>query len=100
MRNIMRALLVLGSLGFVGGLLSGCADTRRLNNDMAEADTFGHAVREDLVAQILNPTPAWKGPLPPTHAARVAIGQNRYLTDTVTPPVSLATSTVAGSGGN
>jgi hypothetical protein len=91
--------LVLAGLCGAASVLCGCADTHRMNNDIAEADTFGHAVREDLVAQIVNPTPAWKGPLPPVNGNRAALGQNKYLSDTVTQPVSLATSTVAGSGG-
>jgi hypothetical protein len=101
MRDPRKTLLILAALAGVGAALCGCVDTRTLNNQIREADEFGHAVREDLAAQIANPDPSYKGPPPPYSGARTALAQTAYRADTVKQPVATTTSTtIAGGGGN
>jgi type IV pilus biogenesis protein CpaD/CtpE len=95
----MRPVVLLAAMTGVGLLLSGCADVAAMDRDYRDAENFGHAVREDLAAQIVNPDPTWKGPPPPYSGARTALAQTAYRSDTVKQPTSLATSTVIGSGG-
>ena len=93
MRRGLKRLMSLAALAGLGIVMSACADTKALNRDMQDADDFGHAVREDLAAQIVNPEPTWKGPLPPSSGARAALAQNLYRKDTVKTPITPSTQT-------
>jgi hypothetical protein len=93
--NVAVASAVAG----LGLLVSGCADTKAMQADMRDADGLGHAVREDLEAQIANPDAAWTGAVPAANGARAAAAQEHYITDTVKAPVSGSTTSGVASGG-
>jgi type IV pilus biogenesis protein CpaD/CtpE len=100
MRDPRKTLLSLAVLAGVAALASGCVDTKTQNAEFNDADNFGHAVREDLVAQIVNPDPAYTGPPPPYSGTRTAMGQTAYRSDAVKAPTAISTSSVSGGGGN
>lgn len=97
MTPVAKRRIFLGGLGLIGAMLTACADTKQMASDYHDADAFGHAVREDLEAQIVNPNPTWPGAPPKSSGARAALAQTKYQSDSVTKPVGLVTT--AGTGG-
>jgi hypothetical protein len=88
----------MAALAGVGLLAAGCADNRQLSDDMRASD-FGHAVKEDMAAQIADPDAVYRGAPPPSSGDRAALAQTRYKTDKVTPPVGLSSGNSVGGGG-
>ena len=68
------------------GGLGGCATQARAHKEAEAAvdrqfDTFGRSVRQNIVAQIADPDPAWKNsPEPTTDGKRISDRQNAYTT--------------------
>src|SRR3954468_10489536 len=77
----------------LGPALSGCM----VSQPHLSAD-FGSALRQDVVAQIADPDARYKGdPAPGSNGARVGLAQERYRTDTVTPPAATGASKIGAS---
>jgi hypothetical protein len=99
MRGMLKTVGLMAGAAAFGLALSGCADEKQLEANMADADAFGHAVREDLAAQILNPDVAYHAPPPAANGRRVDLAVTHYVTDTVkAPSVSSTTSGISGGG--
>jgi hypothetical protein len=79
-------------------MLSACADNRAFSRDEQDATDFGHAVREDLTAQIVNPEPNYKTPPPGADGARTTLNNVLYRIDSVKQPTAATTSSVSGGG--
>lgn len=86
------SLILIAGLGLT---VSACTVSRlRISND------FGRAVRQDVMAQVADPTPTYTGmPAPGAIGARVDLAQQRYATGKVIPPASNTTSSVSLSTG-
>jgi type IV pilus biogenesis protein CpaD/CtpE len=88
MRETLKAGFALAALIAAGGPLAGCAEDQAhaAKEDLRSADQyeeFGHAVREDIAAQIAYPEPHWTGPPPPTDGKRMELAARRYQSDSV-----------------
>ena len=73
----------------LGGALSlgGCASTHL-------SDDFGHAVRQNIAAQIANPDAHFVGAIAPgSNASRVAAAQDRYIRGKVIQPSNQVAAT-------
>jgi hypothetical protein len=81
-----RAVATL-SLALVAAGLGGCTYSQ-----VHLSDNYGAAVRQDVVAQITDPDPHYRGPPPPANGARVVLGQVRYRTGTTIPAAAEASS--------
>jgi type IV pilus biogenesis protein CpaD/CtpE len=55
---------------------------------------FGHAVRNNMAAHIIDPNPPASTELPPSDGARRALMIERYRTDQVEPPPLPVTTTL------
>ena len=89
----MKREFAIGVLLAASLLVAGCAESR-----MHLSDDFGAAVKQDTMAQIANPDAKYNGdPAPGSNGSRVASAQDRYVKDTVTPPVAARASTVGGA---
>jgi hypothetical protein len=75
--------------------LTGCTESRlRLSDD------YGHAVRENIVAQVADPDAHYKGvPAPGSSGHRGDLAQQKYNHNAVTRPASTATSSAGSAGG-
>jgi hypothetical protein len=73
---------------FLAAAVSACTQSAlRLSPD------FGHAVRQDVAAQIADPDARYKGvPAPGSGAARVGLAQRRYDTNEVIQPSTTGAS--------
>jgi len=75
---------LIAVLAIAGAVLSGCATAHGPKTTAQDAsdkqfDTFGRAVRQDIVAQIADPDPAWKAsPAPGTNGKRLAGTMSTY----------------------
>ena len=82
------------------GLLTGCADNPG-QSKLRLSDDFGHAVNQDLAAQIADPDAGLKaGPPPPSSGDRAALAQRRYQHDVVIQPSTEGASGRASGSGN
>lgn len=90
----------MASIAAFAAILTGCADTKELDARFHEADDFGHAVREDLAAQIVDPDVAYSQAPPASSGSRAALAQARYAADNVRQPVSGPTTAGVTGGGN
>lgn len=92
----MSRLLTLGTAAAIAATaLCGC--TQSVQHLGAG---YGHALREDAVAQIADPDAKYRGdPTPASNGTRAATAQSRYEKGQVTPPAATSTSSVGGGGG-
>jgi hypothetical protein len=75
--------------------LSGCAESR-----LNIADDYGHAVHQNIVAQVADPDAHYKGiPTPGSNGQRTSAAQDRYNHNSVTKPAATSTSNVGLGGG-
>ena len=88
-----RSITVVLLVAAVG--LSGCVYSR-----LHLTDDYGHAVRQNIAAQIDDPDAKYVG-LPEAGASgqRVGLAQDRYDKGQVIRPASTSTASVAGGGG-
>ncbi len=95
----MRYYLRLSGLIATTAFLSACSTIAPVGLDYDHPE-FGNAVRQNIVAQTVNPNaPEDDSPIE-ANGERAAGAQERYLTDTVEAPVAISsTATVGGGGG-
>ena len=90
----MKRVIILG-LALAAAGLCGCVVSQpHLSSD------FGAAVRQDMVAQIADPDPHYRGPPPASNGARAVLAQGRYRTGTTIPPVATASTITGGDSGS
>jgi hypothetical protein len=90
-----RKLAICAAVFGAGAAVSGC-----VYPDLHLSDDYGRALRQDIVAQVANPEPAYTGvPAPGSAGSRVGSAQDRYHAGKVTQPASTSTSTVSAGGG-
>jgi type IV pilus biogenesis protein CpaD/CtpE len=73
---VMRRVLIAACLA-----LAGCADPHE-----PLAYDFGHSVRANIAAQVVNPTPNMTAEIAATDGKRIENAMTRYRTNTVYPP--------------
>lgn len=92
MKNYLRMTGLIVSTA----LLSGCSTTTQVGLNYPE---FGNAVRQNIVAQAVNPSaPEDNSPIE-ANGERAAGAQIRYETDQVETPATIATQTAGSAGG-
>lgn len=90
MPNTTKAASLLLIAGLCLGLSACNVSRMRLSHD------FGRAVRQDVMAQVADPTPSYTGvPAPGAGGARVDLAQQRYVTGKTIKPATNTTSTVS-----
>ena len=97
MRSMIKTALLATAIVALAASLGGCVTSR-----LHLGDDYGHAVRQDVLAQVGDPDAKYAGiPEAAAHGKRVSLAQDRYVTGTVIKPVSPSTSSVnAGGGGS
>lgn len=101
MKIMGKSGIAMVMLACGAGVLGGCAAQARAHKDAAAAsdrqfDTFGRSVRQNIVAQIADPDPAWKNnPGPNTDGKRISDRQSVY-----TAPASKSNGSNGGIGPN
>lgn len=90
-KKLIAFAVVVGA----GASVSGCVYPQ-----LHLSDDYGRAVRKNVVAQVADPEPAYKGvPAPGSSGFRVDSAQQRYNTGAVIEPASTSTSSVSTGGG-
>jgi hypothetical protein len=93
--SVLRGCAVVAALAG-SSLLAGCI----LSPQHSLEPDYGRAVRNDIVAQIADPEPAYARKVEPAADGTRAVSANRrYLSGQVIQPQAQTTSQVAGSGG-
>lgn len=78
-----------GALLMASGALVGCVIPQtNLSPD------FGRALHQDLVAQLADPDPVYRGPPPPMDGARSALAMKRYREGKVIMPQAATASEI------
>ena len=91
MRYLLRMTGLIASTAF----LSACSTTTPIGLNNPD---FGNAVRQNIVAQAVNPNaPEDVSPIE-ANGERAALAQERYLTDTVEAPVAISSTSISGGG--
>jgi hypothetical protein len=96
MRSMIKTGLAAAAIVALAAGLGGC-----ITAPLHVGDDFGHAVRQDVLAQVADPDAKYVGiPEGGAHGARVGLAQDRYVKGEVTPPASSSTSSVSAGGGS
>ena len=77
--------------------LEGCAVDQPVGLITPE---FGEAVRHNIAAETVNPSAPMDNSALITDGQRAAIGQERYITDTVEKPAAVGTQSTQGGEGS
>lgn len=77
-------------------LLGGCED--HLASTGTPPAPFGEANRQTMMAQVIDPEPAYATPVPPTSARHAAQAAERYGADRVKQPERVSSTESSSSG--